>query len=323
MTEQLSGPGASDSAAYRLKLLNEMRDCAQEGYHLEIQRLSWLQSRAQIAFAVLGVGLTLVASRLDALCDTSKPGCGGLLHWIAVVLVAIGGLLWLYAFWLVTSTVIAPKRNDREGPPDPQDLYDQLYYDNEEALLASVALAYSRSANINSEVTDRKTRRISRAFSVMVLGMVLVLGGASTYGVARFRSTLVPDLRLEAAGLKLTLSDPSPGSGNRALAVGGVGGNGLAVELSTPDTQFRFDTGSERDWGARGSTPLSRPADATEGRSEMTSEDGERPTTPPQDEPAAQPDSRPAPPPPAKPIRLRPLNEGTEPRDSSNTEQKQ
>ena len=170
--------------SYYLKLLREMRSCAEAGFELEMKRLDWITGDAQMAFAVLGVGLSLMFSRADVLLSAICSHGAELRSLILALLAAAGALLWLSALWSVTAVVIAPnERVNRLGVPNPRDLYASLRLDDEPTLIASVAEAYARSADANRIETNTKMLRLRRAFILIALGFVLLLIGTVGLGI--------------------------------------------------------------------------------------------------------------------------------------------
>jgi hypothetical protein len=174
------------SEAYYLKLLYEMRDAAIASYDLEMKRLGWAITKSQILFAVLGFAIALLVPRLDAMCDGPLNGKLLWLHWIAFALLMVGGVLWLWAFGLVTSAMTTMKEPLRVGPPDPLKMHDELYAaDNEKLLVSSVALSYNASADRNARISDQKTRKLTRAFVFVFVGLLAVFCGTMLYAVER------------------------------------------------------------------------------------------------------------------------------------------
>jgi hypothetical protein len=167
--------------AYYVQLLTEMRDCAKTDFDLQMTRIGWITSKAQIAFAVLGVGLTIVIPRVDAICKTI-PGDGTGPSRLALGLLALGGLLWLAAFGVMTFVVIDPRKGYREGTVDPLDLHRQLYGASTEELLATVAVAYNSSADANRDRTDNKIVWMHWAFVLAFIGMCSVVGSGGVSG---------------------------------------------------------------------------------------------------------------------------------------------
>jgi hypothetical protein len=163
------------SQSYIEELLDEMRDAAVAAYDLEIKRIDWMHSKAATAFAVLGVGLALLVSRLDILCNASDAAPPVPFRWWVLVVAGAGALLWLVAFGMVTYAVAAPWRSKRVGPPEQRALWDQLYYsDDVRVLRASVAEAYDKSADLNRVLTDEKAKTLRLSFALLFAGLVAV-----------------------------------------------------------------------------------------------------------------------------------------------------
>jgi hypothetical protein len=173
-------PTSPADNAYHLRLLEEMRNCAKADFDLQVTRIGWLTSRAQVAFVVLGFGLTLLLSRMDTMCADIRGGTAGPLPWWAVRLLAAGAAIWLTAFGLLV-LLLAPRKGAKHGPPDPMDLHSQLYDADDAHLLGSVMDAYNRGANANREITDQKVTWMYVALALVFLGMLLGIAGAAVY----------------------------------------------------------------------------------------------------------------------------------------------
>jgi hypothetical protein len=91
---------------YRIKLLREAYALSTKMLDIEFQRMGWIFSKSQIAFAVLGIGLSVILSRREGLAplitsDLSCPFC-----WLVTVPFLTGFLLLLVAFCIVALTIV-------------------------------------------------------------------------------------------------------------------------------------------------------------------------------------------------------------------------
>ena len=169
---------------YRVKLLREAYALSTKMFDIELQRLGWIFSKSQIAFAVLGVGLSVILSRPDGIAPLIEPNLASPRCWWVTAPFLAGFVLLLIAFCIVAFT-IPPWWGKRRSIPDPLALRDSLYRENETVLLETLIGRYDESVRLNRCVTDSKNRCLYAAFSLAVFGFVLL-------AVAAVGDALVP-----------------------------------------------------------------------------------------------------------------------------------